>query len=165
MIHDAIERLYTQLNANFATDMAAVITEKGAGVVGLVATATVIKRQTAEIFVQKSQAPPAIGIYGVRATTQAKDQTKRDSKNVIGVDYYATGTDASKLQKQTELAAEAIMRSVDRLAGSGGGVFGAAVEEDSVTWDWLDGYTEGVAPLFIGVATGTIPVDDREQGL
>jgi hypothetical protein len=165
VVHDAIERLYTALFTNFATDMAAVITEKGAGVVGLVNTATVIKRQTAEIFVQKAQAPPAIGIYGIRATTQAKDQGKRDSKNSIGIDYYATGTNPSQLQKQTELAAEAIMRTIDRLAGSGGGVFGAAVEEDSVTWDWLDGYTEGVAPLYIGVATGTIPVDDRESGL
>ena len=165
MLHDTVERVWVVVNTNFAADMAAVITAKGLGAAGLTATATIIKRQTAEIFAAKQATVPTIGVYGIRAVTQAKDQGKRDSQNTVGIDYYATGMDASKLQKQVEVAAEALLRSVDRIAGSGGGVFGAAVQDGSITVDLLDGYTEGAAPAYIGVATVTFPVDDREDGL
>lgn len=163
MIFDAIEQLYTALNANFATDMAALVTDKG--LTGITTTATIIKRQTAEVIIAKRATQPTIGIVPARFTTQAKDQAKRDSKNWLEVVYVATGSDPAAIGKQVELALESILRSIDRLAGQGGGVFGAAVQEDSIEGDVSDYYTEGQAPNYYQLGTLRFRVDDREQPL
>lgn len=166
MLYDAIEQAFAVIDANFDADFAALITQKSLGGLGLTTTAMKIKRQTAEIFVAKRASKPTIGVYGIRASTRAKDQGKRDSRNVIAVDYFATGieADGAKVQKQVELAAEALLKSVDRLVGgTGGGVFGAAVQDDDITVELSEAYVEGEAPAYIGVATVTFPVDDRDD--
>lgn len=164
MLYDAIERSFAEIDAHFEADFAALITQKALGGLGLVTTALRIKRQTAEVFVARKATVPTIGVYGIQATTRAKDQGKRDSRNTIGVDYYATGTDATKVQKQVELASEALLQSVDRLCTPGsGGIFGAAVQDDDIAVELSDGYLEGKVPLYIGVATVTFPVDDRDD--
>jgi hypothetical protein len=166
VLYDAIEQVYSIVNANFAADFAALLTQKGLGGLGLVTSADIVKRQTAEVFVAKRKTLPSIGIYGVRAVTRAKDQGKRDSRNTIAMDYFASGpeSDGAKLQKQVELAAETLLKSVDRIVGGvGGGVFGAAVQDEDITVDLQDAYVEGETPTYLGVATVTFSVDDRDD--
>lgn len=163
MLYDPIEQFWDVLNDNFATDMAALVTAKG--VTGLTTTATIIKRHSAEDIIARRATQPTIGFVPTTFRTQAKDQGKRDTRAVLEVVYVATGEDPAKVGKQVELALESILRSVDRLAGNGGGVFGAAVEEGSIDGELSDYYGEGQAPNYYQIGTLRIPVDDREDGL
>jgi hypothetical protein len=166
VLYDAVEQVFTVLNTNFATDFAALLTQKGLTGLGLVTTANIVKRQDAEDFVRFRVTTPTIGILGLDSASRAKDQGKRDNRNIISVDYFATGseTDGPKVQKQVELAAEAIHKSVDRLHdGVGGGVFGASVEDNDLNTHLERGYSEGQTPLYLGLATVTFSVDDRDD--
>jgi len=163
VIYDPLEKLFDALDANFATDMAALVTAKG--LTGITTTATIIKRQTAEVIIAKRATQPTIGFYPTTFRTNAKDQVKRDTRCIVEVVYVATGADPAAIGKQVELALESILRSVDRLAGSGAGVFGAAVEDKSIDGDLSDYYTDGEAPNYYQIGTMRIPVDDREDGL
>lgn len=163
MIYDAVEQAYAVVNSNFAADMAALVAAKG--VAGLTTTATAIKRQDAETYVDIGAALPAIGVTGRRAHTQAKDQSKRDSVSEIVYDYYAVGSDPSKVAKQAELAAEALLKSVDRLWASGSGVFGAGEVPGSISIDFDPGYLEVQQPNYGARARVSFPVTDRDEGL
>jgi hypothetical protein len=163
VIYDALEQAYAAINTNFATDMAALVAQKT--VAGVTTTATIIKRQTAEVIIGKKAAQPTIGIYPVNAITQAKDQGKRDSRCFMEAVYVATGADPAAIGKQVELATESILRSVDRLADQPSGVFGAAIEDGSVEVELSDYYTDGQAPNYYQIGTVRFPVDDREEGL
>jgi hypothetical protein len=163
VIYDPLEQFFAALNANFATDMVALVTAKS--LTGITTTATIIKRQTAEVIIAKRATQPTIGFYPTTFRTQAKDQGKRDTRCWLEVVYVATGEDPAAIGKQIELALESILRSVDRLAGLGGGVFGAAVEDNSIDGELSDYYVDGQAPNYYQTGTMRIPVDDRENGL
>lgn len=163
MLYDPIEQFYTVLNTNFATDMAALVAAKG--VTGLTTTATIIKRHGAEDIIARRATQPTIGFVPVTFRTQAKDQGKRDTRATLEVVYVATGADPAKVGKQVELALESILRSVDRLAASGGGVFGAAVEDGAIDGELSDYYADGEAPNYYQIGTMRIPIDDREDGI
>ena len=163
MLYDPIEEFYDVLNTNFAVDMAALVTAKG--LTGITTTAVIIKRQTAEVIIAKRATQPTIGFVPVTFRTQAKDQGKRDTRAWLEVVYVATGADPAAIGKQVELALQSILCSVDRLAGSGGGVFGAAVEDGSIEGELSDYYADGEAPNYYQVGTMRIPMDDREDGI
>jgi len=164
VIYDAIEQVYAVANANFATDFAALATAKG--VVGLNTNAAIEKRQSAETMVRLGAALPCLGIVGLRARSQAKDQGKRDTESVIAFDYYAEHADPVLVAKQAELAAEALLRTVDRLWASGASVFGAGELPLSVVIDFTEGYLETRSPpVYWRSATVTFPVHDRDEGL
>jgi len=133
MIFDAIEQLYTIAAANFSADLATLAAAKS---VTVVTTCNFVKRQDADLFVSLQLALPACGIYADPARdtrTQAKDQTKRDNDVALVLDYYATDTDPVKLGKQVELAAEALLQSIDRVAVAGlGGIYGAGETPGSI---------------------------------
>ena len=163
MIYDALEQVYTVLNANFVTDFAALVAAKG--VTGVVTTTGLEKRQDANTMIRLRATLPAIGIYAVAATTQAKDQAKRDSVTTVVCEYLALGSDPVALAKQAELAAEALCKSIDRVAASGAGVYGGGEARQSVEVVLNQAYTETVSPNYEQTATITFPVWDRDEGL
>lgn len=162
MIYDALEQVYTVIAANFATHHAALLTAKS---VTAPAAATIIKRQNAETSRNYGTAPPTLGITAVRATTGARHQLSRDTTTTIVCDYLVQGTDPGLLAAQAELAVEALLRSVDALPESGGGVYGAGEFDDSISITMSDGYTEDKDEKFWHRGQVSFPVHDRDTGL
>lgn len=163
MLYDPVEKVYAALTTHFASDMGTLVAAKG--LTGITTTAVIIKRQTAEVIIAKRAVQPTIGIIPTVFRTQAKSQQKRDTRVWIETVYVATGPDPAAIGKQVELALESILRSVDRLADQAAGVFGAAVEDDSIDGDLSDYYAEGQAPNYYQIGTLRFPVDDMEDGL
>ncbi|HWP38945.1 MAG TPA: hypothetical protein VNL18_15470 [Gemmatimonadales bacterium] len=162
MIYDAVEQAYTVAAANFTADLNALAAAKG---VTAPPAATLIKRQRAETYIALGAALPALGIYLLRVATQAKSQGKRDSVVSLVFDYYLEGTDPTLLAKQAELAAEAVLRTVDRLADAGSGIYGAGEGSGSVTIELSDGYDPADENKFFHRAQVTVPVWDEDTGL
>ena|SRR6267378_531760 len=152
----------TVLTANFAADFTALASAKG--VTDLAGPPTFVKRQKAEIFGTLGVTLPAIGIYIVRSVTMAKWQAVRDPRSTGVFDWYARSGNPLLLAQQTELAAEAMLRSVDRLATSGS-IFGAGELPDSITIDLTDGYDKSIEPNYDRRAVITFTVYDRDSGL
>lgn len=169
MIHDQVERCYTIADANFATDFEALITAKGLGGEGFTTTATIVKRQTAETFVNLGITLPAVGVYARPAETGAKSQGRRQTRGLMVYDYYCEDDDPSKACRQRDLAAEASLKLVDRIAGGSDGVYGAGELMRSVTIELEDGLNEpGLPkPAARGWARAIIafPVWDEDTGL
>jgi hypothetical protein len=165
VIYDAVEKAHEIILANYATDMAAVIASK-AGLTGIVATATIEKRQDVRKSITLGAAKPTISIWGRGADTQAKVGTGwRDNVNAVLLDYFCNGTDPVAVAIQAELAAEALMRCVDKMPNSGGsgGVFGAAEMVGSARVDLSDGYEKDGAGKWYRTARVTFPLTDRDE--
>lgn len=163
MLFDALERVYTVVNANFNTDLNTLAVAKGV----MAFTATVIKRQTAAMTIAKAATKPTIGIYSISAQTQMADGGlggKRDSLCIVAADLVITGPDAGLVQKQIELGAEVLVKAMtDRVPQGTTTTFAGGLARQSVTVDISDGYTDAQAPDYIGVATVTVPVWDRDN--
>ena len=164
MIFDAVEQCWLMTNDWFPVDMA--MLANLVNLPGLQTTATVVKRQSVERMKQEGLTPPILGIVALQCQTQAKDQGKRDSLVTIQWDYYAEAANAAAVvttDKQVELAVEAILYTIDRLAGSGLKVFEAGGLPGSVTVVLTEGVTEGEAPTYWRRATVTAPLWDRDD--
>ncbi len=130
---------------------------------GFVTTATIVKRQRVERAIAEGAVPPILGIVATRCVTQAKQQPDiRDSQVVIEWDYYAESSDPVLVAKQAEIACEAILLVVDRLAGSGLRVYEAGGLPGSVTVDLTEGVEEGEHPIYWRRASVTAPLWDRD---
>jgi malonyl CoA-acyl carrier protein transacylase len=167
VLYDAIETFYAVLVTNFQTDWATLCTAKS---VGAPETITIRKRYNADLLYSLGVATPALGIYGTAATTQAKMQGQRLSIITVGVDWFhrtTLGSDqgslAAVLLAQSELAAEAILLSVDRLATAGASVWGAGERENSVSITASGGYEEGESGTYQRLVTVTVPVRDSDE--
>ena len=163
MIYDAVEQAYAVVSANFATDFAALVAAKG--VTGTQPVQTIVKRQTAELYVSLNAVLPAIGVYGLEARTQAKLQTVRDNECVLVFDYYAEGTDPVAVAKQVELAAEALLMSVDRISSAASGLFGAGELLGAVRVVLTEGFVEATQGTYARRAQVTFTAQDRDTGL
>lgn len=161
MIYDQIEQAYSIASQSFPGDLAALATAKN---VSITTSCTFVKRQHADLFVQLGIVTPACGVYLTRVVTAVKSQTHRDVTGAAVFDYYATDPDPVKLAKQVELAAEALLKSVDRLCG-GDIIYGAGVLDDSITVELSDGYEQTVAPNYWRRALVRFPLYDRDTGL
>lgn len=162
MIFDAVEAMATVLTANFTADFTALASAKG--VADLPSPPTFVKRQKAETFTSLGVTLPAIGMYVVRAVTMAKWQAVRDPRTTGVFDWYARLADPFLLAEQTELAAEAILRTVDRLSSSGS-IYGAGELPDSITIELTDGYNQSIQPSYDRRVTVTFSIYDRDSGL
>lgn len=166
MLFDAVERVFTVVNANFQADVNILTGLKGVTALTLAAN-SITKRQTAELMLRNGAALPGIGIYAIRAQTNMADGGlggKRDSLCTVAADLVIKGTDPVLVQEQLELGAEVLVKEMcDRTPGGGSLTFGAGVERLSVSVTISDGYSEDDAPNYLGVATVTVPVWDREQ--
>jgi len=163
MIYDQVEQAYVVLAANFAADYAALLTAKGVASPGAV---TLIKRQGVPTALRYQQVPPFMGVVSLAAATQAKDQGKRDNRGLVAYDIYIKGGTPDLVAAQVELAAQAVMQTIDALAASGNGVFGAAELPGSCTITLSDDEDEEVEEGQYGRrATVSFPVWDRDEGL
>ncbi len=179
-IYDAVERTLEVVKANFDTDMAALVAAKVTAsrlsqeqADAMDKGATIYERLAAEEFAAHpdEEGPdqeklPGIGVYAGPMTTQAKWQGRRDARASVVIDYFAQGTDPIVLGKQTELAAEALLRSIDRIPeASPAGELGAAELKDEIAvlivgssrTEGLDYYQDRV--------TLTFPILEQDIGL
>ena len=161
--YDVIENIEPVLTANFATDMAAIVAAKGAQVIST--NATVYKREMGPLFAGRGQPLPGIGLWLRTTQTQARRQTKRDNLHVLVYDYFARGNDAVKLQAQLELAAEAILMTVDRTYQAGGGVYGSGETDKSVTVQFVPIVQAKGRGSYEGRVLVVAPVNEEDTGL
>jgi len=163
MIYDVIENVEPLLTANFGTDMTALVAAKGAQVTST--AATVYKREMGPLFAGRGQPLPGIGLWPRTIQTQARRQTKRDNLHLLVYDYFARGPDAVKLQTQLELAAEAILLTVDRTYQAGGGVYGSGEIDKSVTVQFIPVVQPKGRGFYEGRVLVVAPVNEEDTGL
>jgi hypothetical protein len=124
VFYDVVEAVAARAGADFTPGMVHLATQKS---VSIVTTATIYKRQDANIFAALDASVatlPGIGVYALSALTNARRQDLRDSSVAMVYDYFARGLDPAALLVQAELAAEALLRVIDRIYGSAPGIFG-----------------------------------------
>ena len=172
MFYDVVVAAAADLTANFTADLAALIAAKGGIAAGASSAVTVYPHRSAEIFVplanaQVGGAPlPGVGIFCLRTRTQAKSQGARDNVVTCVFDYFARGADPAVLTAQVELAAEALLRAIDRLSVPGGDqLWGAGEEAQSV-----DVAIQGTAQaegsdFYEDRVLVSFPVEHRDLGL
>ena len=166
MIYDAIALVAASLVTNFANDLQAIAAAKGQGAIDH--SINVYPHRAAEIFTAvKTDALPGLGVYSLTARTQAKSQGSRDSRPTIVFDYFARGADPALLTTQCELAAEAILKTIDRVAPTNttDQLIGAGEDENSVTVS-IQGTSQAEgSKLFEDRVLVTCPVTFRDTGL
>ncbi len=167
MFYAAIERAATVLDANYRDDFEALALAKS--IANLDPNLTVFKRRTAELFFRDLDGHPGCGIYGVIATTSARRADLRESLVSLVFDWLAWRQDeqdaAELVVLQGELAAEAIMRTVDRMGeDQSGGVLGAGELRGSVGVRLDYGGMEEVSSPLTRVRV-TVPVNEEDSGL
>ncbi len=162
MIYDAITRVAALLGTNFDTDLATLCTAKS---VTAPAAATIVTRMDANLHVGLNGVLPAVCVYGRSTSTQAKQAEKRDNITTLSVDYFARSTEAAlpTMLQQVELAAEAILATVDRcIYDTTSGVWGAGLGDGSVSVT-LEDQSDAPAGLYQRLATVTFSVNDRDE--
>jgi hypothetical protein len=163
MLFDAIERVYTVTNANFNADVNTLLTAKGVTVF----SATVLKRETAEIMRAKYQTFPAVGIYAIDADTQMADGGlggKRDSDCAVAADLVIVGTDPVLVQEQVELGCEVLVKEMcDRVPTGATTTFAGGLQRRSVKVSITDGYTDEQGVNYMAIGTVRVPVFDRDN--
>lgn len=162
MIYDVIELVASVLGTNFTTDLTTLCTAKSVtaptAIVG-----SVHKREDLLAWGTNPANLPGLGVISIRSVTGAKNQTKRDALTTVRVTYYTMGQDAAVLGAQVELAAEAILLSIDRVAGSGTGqVWGAGEARDSVLVEMLGTALTKDAGWFEDGVIVEFPCNDRD---
>lgn len=165
---------------NFDTDMAALVAAKvTAGRLDSIQadamdqTATVYERLAAEEFAAHpdedgpdQEKLPGIGVYAGPLTTQARWQGRRDARAVVVLDYFATGSDPVVLGKQVELAAEALLRSIDRIPEAApAGELGAAELKDEIAVVIAGSSRERGLDYYQDRVTLTFPILEQDTGL
>lgn len=138
-MYDAIERVAAVITANFDADFDDVLAAHALTEAAVISkTAAVHPRREWVVFSENpafGPATPGVGVYPLRFSTNARRQDERLWRVTVGLDYYARGPDPAKLALQAELAAEVLLRSIDRchegLAGTR--VLDAGMEDGSVT--------------------------------
>lgn len=163
MYYDAVERVVSIVEANFETDMRAVVADKSES--GITATATIHSRRPAALFADKTADLPGIGIYPTTARTQARHATIRDSRIDMVIEYCAVGSNPDQLEKQVELAVESLLRSIDRIGEGTDGVLGGGELTGDIETEIFGAGMAAGQRYFEEVGTLRFTVIDREQGL
>lgn len=163
MIRTAVDRVFSVLQTNFNTDFASIATAAGVAAV----TADFYKRQSAERFANKTSV--GIGVYQVGGSTSRRKPGAapgagiRDTTVDVMVDWYIRGSDDELVAQQTEIAVEAILRSVDRMPDAV--VWFAADGSANVTWDIERAALVDDGGIIEERALVRFPVIVRETGL
>ena len=163
MIRDAVERVYSVVNSNFATQLATLLT--AASLPAL--TPMVFKRRSAERFYAHTAC--GVGVYHEGGTTSrrkpgaASGSGIRDSRPILVLDFYLRGTTEADVEQQTEVAIQALLRSVDAIPTTG--VFSAGDGPGSVTWEIISTPLSEDRTMAESRALIRFPVVVRETGL
>lgn len=159
-----MERVAAILTANFDTDVGLLCTAKS---VTAPATVTILKRMDINLHIAANGADrlPALCVYANTATTQAEMAGRRHTHATINIDYMDrfSVTVLETGLKQAELAAEAILLSVDRLGlDNATGVWEAGGGLDSVvvTFNDREDAPEGEYQRLVTVS---VPVTDQDE--
>lgn len=134
MIRRAVERVYSVVSANFNADFATLAAAAGVPPV----TADFFKRQAAPVFWKRTTA--GVGVYhGSGASERRKAGAAagsgvRDTRVDMVLDWWIRGDDPEMLAVQTEIAIDALVRSIDRVPDEASGVWSAADARDTITW-------------------------------
>lgn len=165
MIYDAVEHAITTAKANFSADLSALASAKNES--GVISDVTVHGRLDAtEFHSEVDRLAPGLGIYGNGASTQAKHPDIRESVVTLFFDYYAIGADATDLGKQVELAAEAILQTVDAMTGGSAGIINAGGADGSVSVTVLPiTRIKGGKKTYEGRCVVQVPAQERDTGL
>lgn len=159
-----MERVGAILTTNFDTDVGLLCTAKS---VTPPATVTILKRMDMNLHIAANGADrlPALCIYANTMTTQAKMAQRRHTHATINIDYmdrFAIASLETGL-KQAELAAEAILLSVDRLGlDNTTGVWEAGGAVDSVVLTFSD-REDAPAGEYQRLVTVSVPVTDQDE--
>lgn len=166
MIHVPVDQAAATLDAHFEADLAALLATHS--IVGADPSLTVYPRRSAELFTAlKNHRLPGCGVYALHVRTQARVQGIRDNRLRITFDYFARGADPEVLTAQCELAAEALLQTIDRLAGfdPNDQFIGAGEEELGITVDLLGAAQAEGSKLFEDRLLVTCPSTYRSTGL
>ena len=176
-IFDAVERTLSIVKANFDADMAALVATKvtalslsQADADAMDQGATIYERLDGSEFSAHADDDegglPGIGVYPGPVTTQAKWQQRRAAKVTIVLDYVAIGADPVILGKQSELAVEALWKSIDRIPEAApAGELGAGELEDSITSVPIGSSRVEGQDFYEDRWTITFPILEEDSGL
>lgn len=135
MIRKVVDRVFEIVDANFNTDFAALATAASVPVL----TAQMYKRLSAERF--KDYTNVGVGVYhdgggtSRRRPGSASGSGRRDSRIEVILDWYIKGSDEDETMVQTELAVDALLRSVDEMVPDAARlVWGAGDARESINW-------------------------------
>lgn len=162
MLYDAIERMASILSANFVADLTTLC---GAKSLTVPSTPVVVKRMDMNLHIAANGSLPALCVYQNSATTQAKMAQARESHATVNVDYMdrVALADLDTMLKQVELVAEAILLSVDRMAGDPAGhIWEAGGANDSVTVTLAD-REDAPEGEYQRLLTVSVPVTDHDE--
>lgn len=135
MFYDVSEKLGALAAANFTTDFVALLTQKGLEALGVDPNVTVYVRKPARVFGLNESPLPGLGCWAGAARTQAVSQQERENQLRAHYEYLCRGSDAAIVLAQAELAAEVLMKLVDRFGTAGSGIEGGGHEPQSVLID------------------------------
>lgn len=171
-MYDAEERVAAVLTTNFAGDFAAVLAAHSLTPAAVSAVvATVHLRREWETFSELdtfNAANPGIGVYATGFRAQARHQDERLWLVTIVAEYFARGPDPDLLTTQVRMAAEAILRSVDRMNEGlvGSRILEAGGPDQSVTGELSrTAHLDGGDRYYDELLRISFPVIDQEVGL
>lgn len=136
MIRKVIDRAHSVVSTNFNADFSDVAAGTGVPLIQL-AAGDFFERLAAEVFALKVAV--GIGIYhGGGATTRRRPGAGsgaaiRDSRVDVVLDWWITGDNPDDVAAQTELAIQALLRSIDRMP-DGTNIVHAAEDDEAITW-------------------------------
>jgi hypothetical protein len=138
VIRKVIDRVHSIVSTNFNGDFSTLASAAGVPALTL-AAGDFFKRLAAEVFAQKVAV--GIGYYQDGGATQAKRPGAalsgiRDTTVVVVIDWYLSGDNPDDVAVQTEVALDALLRSIDRmLEPDANGVRAAGAERGSIVWE------------------------------
>lgn len=163
-IWSGVEELSAALEEHLAAEIETVATKRGKG---LDTSFTLFKRERAATFMQRVTGV-GVGVWFESAQTGAKNQGRRDWTLFANVDYGVRGSSRNAVAEQVELACEAIMRVVDRLATTGSILEAGAAGEGTRVIQDVSEQVQGAAGVsdaspLIAAARIRIPIVQRDE--
>lgn len=167
MIRKVVDRAHSVVSTNFNTDFSDVAAGTGVPLLTL-AAGDFFNRMAAEIFQLKVAV--GIGVYhDGGATTRRRPGAGsaaaiRDSRIDVVLDWWITGANPDDVAAQTELAVQALLRSIDRMP-DGTNIIRAAEGEDAVRWEIQRTQLSAETRIAVERALIRFPAWTRETGL
>lgn len=173
MLYDAIQATVAQLNTNFVADITAVATAKGVNNIIDLTLGGVYPNVMGHQLGRVGLPLPGIGVYPIDADSSAKTQGQRKTLAGMALDYVAEGPNQDTMFTQEEIALEAIMLTIDRIAfqvwtgvpGGSRGTFGAGNPEHGVKIRFMPPTEIKSEGFFRGRVILRVPTWQQDTGL
>lgn len=164
MTYDAMEHAAAVIGANFESDFEALVVAKDAGAFGIDPSPRLYKRRDAAVIFGQDLYIPSIGLYPDTAFTQRASQgERRDNVSYLLADYVYRSSDPDRTAVAVELAAEALLRSIDRMRDETDTlVIGAGVPDQSVSINYARLSHVELDDVYEDYVTVRFPVIDRD---